>query len=129
MVLVAHLPGGGQVTDSSNDEFSVRSGGIGVPDESEIPAVFAVRGAVPNPFNPLTHIHFTLAEPGPARVEIFDVRGRRLWKREIPDAAAGPHSVRWNGVDASGRGVATGAYLARVSAGAERGVARLTLVR
>ena len=34
--------------------------------------------AYPNPFNPRTEIRFVLERPGPARVEILDLRGQRV---------------------------------------------------
>lgn len=72
----------------------------------------------PNPFNPGTTISFTLPEPLPVTLEIYDVAGRlvaRLFDRE--PLAGGAHVIDWNGRDASGRGVGSGIYLYRLRAG------------
>lgn len=85
---------------------------------------------VPNPFNPSTEIRFSLGQELPVTVEIYDVAGRlvrRLVQAEV--RAQGPHAVTWDGCDDSGRDAASGAYLARIRAGARVASAGLVLVR
>jgi M6 family metalloprotease-like protein len=96
---------------------------------SEIPAVTELLPAYPNPFNPGTTLAFTLASGGTARLEVFDVRGRRVATVHDGDLAAGRHEFRWNGRSDGGRGVASGVYVARFQAGAIEQTRRLTLVR
>lgn len=70
----------------------------------------------PNPFNPSTSVAFDLARDGRVRVQIYDMRGslvRTLVDGQLP---AGAHSVRWDGRDVAGRGVASGTYLLRLQA-------------
>ena len=75
--------------------------------------------AAPNPFNPRTVLRFSLPQAGPAAVEIFDPRGRRVRVLSHGDLAAGEHSAAWDGRDDAGRPQPAGVYLARVrSAGA-----------
>ncbi len=64
----------------------------------------------PNPFNPRTTLRFHLDRPGRVRLEIVDMRGRRV--RRLVDASltAGDHQEVWNGRDDSGRAVASGVY-------------------
>lgn len=86
--------------------------------------------ACPNPLNGGTGIRFDVGRPGPCRVEIFDLRGRRLWRSvEIP-ALGGEVRVAWDGRDAAGRALSSGAYLCRViHTGAAVAAARLTVVK
>lgn len=79
-----------------------------------IPGTLALR-AYPNPFNPRTDLQFSLETDGRVRVEIFDVRGRRLALIDEGDYAAGTHTLRWNGRDAKGQGLPSGVYLARLA--------------
>ena len=68
----------------------------------------------PNPFNPATRLSFSLPGDGPARLTVFDLRGRRLgtlWDGPVP---AGSLTVDWNGCDASGRSLAGGVYVFRL---------------
>ncbi|HOX24244.1 MAG TPA: FlgD immunoglobulin-like domain containing protein [Candidatus Krumholzibacteria bacterium] len=69
----------------------------------------------PNPPNPATVFSFALPADGHARLEIVDLRGRRVTTLRDGSLAAGPHAVAWDGRDAAGRAVAAGIYLARLS--------------
>jgi hypothetical protein len=83
----------------------------------------------PNPFNPTTTIRFALTEPSRVRLEIRNVRGQmvRLLTDELFNA--GPHTVMWDGRDASGRQVASGIYFYRLQAGRTVRSKKMTLIR
>jgi len=93
------------------------------------PARFALHPAAPNPFNPRTALRFSIAEAGAVRLAVYDANGR--WVRDIVDdyRRAGHHSVTWDGTDDAGRAVASGVYVARLTAGADRAWQRMLLVR
>ena len=69
--------------------------------------------AAPNPFNPRVVLSFVSTGTGPARLEIFDVRGR-LVARQQGEFPAGEARLLWDGRDSEGRPQPTGVYLARV---------------
>jgi len=50
----------------------------------------------PNPFNPETNIHFELAEPGTALIEIYNVKGQKLETLLNCELSAGKHLLTWN---------------------------------
>jgi len=95
----------------------------------EVPVREAYLRAGPNPFNPKTELRFGLASAGHTTIEIFDVRGRRVTRLLDEHLSAGHHTVTWAGSDASGRGVASGVYLVRLSSGGVDLRQRLLLVR
>ena len=68
----------------------------------------------PNPFNPSTMVVYTLPQPGPVRILIYDVAGRLV--RILVDGLrdAGRRSVQWNGRDNRGTPVASGVYFVRL---------------
>ncbi len=70
----------------------------------------------PNPFNPETVIRYTLAKAGPARVAVYDVRGRRVALLADGLHAAGAHEAVWRGADDGGRALPSGTYFVRVEA-------------
>jgi len=68
----------------------------------------------PNPFVREAQFHFALQNSGEARLELFDVRGRRIRTVLAPRLAAGKQVVAWDGRDARGDGVAPGLYFYRL---------------
>ena len=68
----------------------------------------------PNPGLHGTAIRFVVPEPGPVKIDLFDVRGRLV--RSVLDKTmpAGHAEIRWNGDDAIGRPAQAGIYFLRV---------------
>jgi len=81
------------------------------------PSAFALGLAYPNPFNPSTHIDFSLAAETTVRLVIYDVLGRtvRTLVRGDESLPAGFYSVAWDGRDAAGREVSNGLYFYRLT--------------
>ena len=91
-------------------------------------APILVRG-YPNPFNASTTITWTLSREGAIRLAVHDVRGRRTRTLVSSRLAAGPHHVRWDGLDERGAPAASGVYLVRLRTAAESRTFKLTLLR
>lgn len=88
-----------------------------------------LRQNAPNPFNPSTTISFTLAQPGQAELNVFDVRGHHV--RRLVDGAlhAGDHSVVWNGRNDNGTPVPSGIYFYKLTSGDYEGLQRMVLLK
>lgn len=84
---------------------------------------------VPNPFNPRVRIGFVLAQSERIRIEIFDVRGRRV--RTLLDAPleSGEGAQIWDGTDDTGAHVASGIYTVLLRSGSGRDMTKVTLLR
>jgi hypothetical protein len=89
----------------------------GTGGQADTPAAFALGQNFPNPFNPSTHIEYSV--PARARVSlgIYDVRGRLVFELVDGFLAPGPHTVLWDGTDKSGRRVGSGVYFYRLQSG------------
>lgn len=93
------------------------SGGILITDRATgaeeetvaLPTDFALDQNFPNPFNPITHIGFSLARPTSVSLEVYDILGRRIASLVSGNFPAGRHTVAW---DASGE--PSGVYLYRL---------------
>lgn len=75
---------------------------------------FTLSGPTPNPFFPVTTIHFAAAQACWAELVIEDVAHgpvRNLIAQEIP---AGVHAVMWNGLDDTEQTVPSGVYYSRL---------------
>lgn len=84
---------------------------------------------VPNPFNPRTELRFELSAPADVRLTIVDAAGRRVRQIDLPAVSTGVHAFVWQGDDDAGRPVGSGVYRVQLSAGSERDVRSVTLVR
>jgi hypothetical protein len=104
------------------------AGGIaGVPG----PAAAAARitGNAPNPFNPRTEIRWEQALPGPVRLEVHDLAGRRVRTLVDGHRQAGPHAAAWDGRDGAGRLGAAGTYVVRLVTPAGTDLHKIQLVK
>lgn len=70
----------------------------------------------PNPSSDGLTLRFGLSRPGPASVGVFDLAGRRVATLASGMMAEGPHVVRWDHRDLSGRMAPVGMYLIRLEA-------------
>jgi len=84
---------------------------------SALPSTYTLDQNVPNPFNPTTTIHFTLAKAGQTRLEIFNIAGQRLRVLADGNFSAGNHSIVWDGTGDDGSKAATGIYFYRLKSG------------
>ncbi len=100
---------------------------VGVDDEVPLTMVFF--GAVPNPFNPTTSLHFSLPRESRVDLNIYDVSGRLVRTLVSGSRAAGPNEVRWDGKDNAGQEIASGTYFARMVVDEQIEIKSLTLVR
>ena len=84
----------------------------------------------PNPFNPSTAISYELERPGLTSLFIFDLSGRRIRSILTPTMQQpGLYTLRWNGRDDLGRALPSGAYLYRLTSGADAMSRRMVLIR
>ncbi len=89
-----------------------------------MPKEFALRQNFPNPFDSGTTILFSLGEAGPAKLEIFDVAGRRVATLVDGEYGAGGHRIVWD----AGRQPA-GIHFAKFSANGKEAIIRMMHVR
>jgi aminopeptidase N len=83
----------------------------------------------PSPSGETFRIRYAVPYPLQARVEIYDVLGRCIWRLAGDDMARGVCDITWSGIDHAGNRVAPGTYFCKVSAGDEHVTARLLLIR
>jgi hypothetical protein len=108
--------------------FTTGGGATDVPG-GRLPAVSALYGAVPNPFNPQTTLSFDVARAGRVSLKIYGVDGRLVATVVDGSLEPGHHTRVWQGVDQQGRSLASGAYLMRLEVADGVHTRRLTLLR
>lgn len=89
------------------------------------PAAAGVLALAPvNPGSSTLTVRFSLAGAEPARLEVYDVAGRRIEARDLTDVGPGEHRL-----EIGGAALRPGLYLIRLRQGARQVVARGLLVR
>jgi len=83
----------------------------------------------PNPFNPSTTIAYSIEQTDHVRLDVYDASGARVASLVDGVLGAGPHEAHWDGVDTSGRQVASGVYFYVLRAGAHVVTRKMALLR
>ncbi|MCG3158498.1 MAG: hypothetical protein DKINENOH_05142 [bacterium] len=97
----------------------------GVDDGAQMPGAITLLRNYPNPFNPATTISFQLAQPAVVTLKVYNLLGREvatLVNRELKPAGA-------NAVAFEARGLASGVYFYRLTAGSQTKTQRMVLAR
>ncbi len=90
-----------------------------------VAAGLSLRGFVPNPTDRSGLVEFTLPNDAPASLELLDVAGRVLARREVGSLGPGVHRLGL----ATGMTLPTGVVFARLSSHGEVRIARAALLR
>lgn len=90
--------------------FDLTTAGVGPPQESR--SACELEAVQPNPSRGRSAVAYRVAEPGPVRLEVCDLTGRRVLRLVDAERAAGAHTERFD----SSR-LAPGVYECRLSAG------------
>ena len=97
--------------------------------ETGIPTATALVGNYPNPFNPSTTISFTLAETCAVKLEVFDIKGRKVCELLSDTRDAGFYEVIWNGESLTSSQAASAVYFYRLTAGSEVFTSKMLLLK
>ena len=98
---------------------------VGIDDNRTIkPEDVSLSQNYPNPFNATTTIDFAIPKKGQAKLEAFDILGRRVAVLFNGIAEPGSHSVNW---DCSR--IPSGVYFYKLTAGDKSAVRKMTLLK
>jgi len=98
------------------DNFAIVADPTGIPPSLST-SRFSLQQNIPNPFNPLTVIRYTVpVGGGKVSIAVYDVNGRFV--KTLLDAfeSSGTKRVTWDGRDDRGAAVASGIYFYRLTA-------------
>jgi hypothetical protein len=99
--------------------------GASAPEESQETIVFGSVSACPNPFRSQTRVAYSLAEPGPVKLSVYDLQGRLVRSLLEASPASGERSLVWNGRDDLGRPVPSGVYFLQMASGRVAGTTKV----
>jgi len=116
-------PSAGFMRDSTGDIYvtNILSGTVTrisfATGLSSIPRQTISLSAFPVPATNELNIHFSLEGNLPVTYEINDMTGKLIYSFEAGTLNKGEHTLRWNGMQSTGKKVAGGAYLLTLFAG------------
>ena len=83
-----------------------------------------LQNCAPNPFNPATTIRFSLSRAADVRIDLYDLRGRRVERLLDEPREPGLHTLDYRPTN-----LASGVYVLEMRAGAFRGTQRMVLLK
>ena len=93
-------------------------------DESGRPTAFGITGTMPNPFNPVVTIAYSLEEYRNMRLNIYNISGQLVETLVDGSIEAGRHSVVWNAA-----GHASGTYIVSLETQGKRDIRKITFMK
>jgi len=123
-------PGAGLDPDGTAPDagpFYFDQHGVGVQKQLNLHA--ELLPSLPNPFRVSAYLSFILPRAAYVRLEIVDLRGRRIATLVDGVCEAGKQGVVWNGRDLSGNAVPNGVYVALLSSDGAKRTTKLLIVR
>jgi hypothetical protein len=106
--------------------------GVGVevlPGLGNLPRVFALAPARPNPVGGATEIRYQLPAPSPVQIRVYNVSGQVVKTLVDSKQEVGYKSVTWDGRNDHGVRVGSGVYLYRMEAGSFMATRKMVVVR
>ena len=95
--------------------YSVTGGGVD-NDENTVEKINTMEASnYPNPFNPSTTISFSVKDARKARVDIYNVRGQKVYSFDNIEMKQNSGQVVWNGTDHNNKTVGTGVYFYKIT--------------
>ena len=92
--------------------------------DSHLPSGFTLNQNYPNPFNQSTSISFSIPDPGPVKLEIFDITGALVLTLVDDNLPAGNHQVTWDAGE-----LASGTYLCKLTSGGAARIVKALLIK
>ncbi|HET6349848.1 MAG TPA: FlgD immunoglobulin-like domain containing protein [Candidatus Krumholzibacteria bacterium] len=115
------------VTTALGDD--VVSNAVSVDIPPVLAPVTALEQNAPNPFNPLTTFHYSLAAPAHVRISIYDISGALVATLDQGNQPAGHHQATWGGHNNEGSFVGSGVYFYRLEGAGQVLTRKMILVK
>jgi len=114
--------------ENVGEQDTTNCGQVSIIDET-LPIAYNLYNAYPNPFNPVTTLHYDLPEDAMVNITIYDMMGRQISTLVSNHQSAGYKSVQWNATNNAGSSVSAGIYLFMIQAGEFRQTKKMMLLK
>lgn len=96
----------------------------GINDNLQAAKEFRLDQNFPNPFNPLTHISYSISNAGHVQLKVFDVLGKEVTTLVDRFENAGEHRTEFNAASLS-----SGVYFYRITSGSYSAIKKMVLIK
>ena len=103
--------------------LKTRITGLASKTEESTPVAFLLH-IYPNPFNSTTSIEISISRAGPAEMDIYDVRGRRVYNNRFSWLPVGKHTIAFNPVN-----LASGLYFLKFEVSGFTSARKITIIK
>ena len=94
-----------------------------------LPITYNLYNAYPNPFNPVTTLHYDLPQDAMVNITIYDMMGRQVKALMNDSQTAGYKTIQWNATNDKNEPVSAGIYLYEIQAGEFRQTKKMVLLK
>ena len=101
---------------------------VSIIDET-CPVSYYLYNAYPNPFNPVTTLHYDLSQDAMVNITIYNMMGRIVSNLVSSQQNAGYKSIQWDATNNQGQPVSAGVYLYSIEAGEFRQTKKMILLK
>jgi hypothetical protein len=101
----------GDFVSTNSDVVSIMLTVMDVASADNLPESFSLHQNFPNPFNPVTSIHFDIALNGYVSLKIYDILGNHITDLVSDYYTVGHYTVNWAGINKFGNDVESGVYI------------------
>jgi len=98
-------------------------------NDVQSPSSFKLYSNYPNPFNPVTTLHYNLPEGSYVDIIVYDILGKVVNNLVDGNQSSGYKSVQWNATNNAGQPVSAGLYLYTIQAGDFRQTKKMVLLK
>jgi len=109
---------------NSGAMFPFRRLTTSIGDEAQLPVVFELVSAWPNPFNPTTNVKFSMPASGKVTIALIDMLGRVVKVLDLGQKQPGYHQVT---IDA--HGLPSGVYIIHLKSGTQAASQKVSLIK
>ena len=78
---------------------------------SNIPQTYKLEPNYPNPFNPVTHIHYQIPENGRVKLTVYNILGKLVKTLVNQYQTSGYYHVSWDAKNEFGEDLTSGIYI------------------
>ena len=92
--------------------------------EMDLPLVYSISSAYPNPFNPSTHINLEINTEAKIKISVYNIIGQIMTILVDEDLSAGSYQFEWHSLDAP-----SGLYLIKTNVNSVTNTQKILLLK